>query len=59
MTQILDQWAAVAGRTVKLDSSMSDVKSVLQFVLDAVQELDTLPVIGRLDLDMGREGEDM
>jgi len=59
MAQILDQRGTVAGGTVKLDGGMGYVEAVLQLVLDAVQQLTALPVIGRLDFDMGREGEDM
>jgi hypothetical protein len=59
MVQLLDQRAAAAGGTVKLDGGVGDVETVLQFMLDAVQQLAALPVIGRLDLDMGREGQDV
>jgi hypothetical protein len=38
---------------------MGNVKCVPQFVLDVVQKQAALLVIGRLDLDMGREGEYM
>ena len=54
--QLLDQWAAVAGGAVKLDSGMGDMKVVLQFVLDSMQQPAALSIIGRVYFDMSRQG---
>ena len=59
MGQVLDQRASVTGGTVKLDGRMGNVKTVLQFVLDGVQQLTALSVIGRRYFNMGRQGKDM
>ena len=56
MAQLLDQRTAVTGGTVKLDCGMGNMKIVLQFVLDGVQQLAALYVMGRFYFNMCRQG---